>query len=620
MATKIPAIIRIRRGSYSSWYETNPILQEGEMGLITSEQDVNKFKVGNGITEWRDLPYIIGADGKTATIEIVSTETILPELEAEVINIGTIDEAKLIFKIPKGFKGDPGTIVPDITGLLDKNNIDDEDLFYIYDYENEVLKKISASKIAPINSPIFTGNPQSPTPLLSSNNNSIATTEFVNDYFLNNSKGESNDYTYIIDSNQKLEDWANDVNPYDDELNPTGNDYSYILIKKGIYEINTALEGGTGAAPLVVIDISNGRTKKIVGEDDSKIVINNISESNTYLAVIKGIVTGTSSDDISSNNSENYEIRNVYIEKGEVASKCYVKAFYKCINVFNCSSTTLSGTNNNIFELCININNCIIGLSNQNVAQCKIINNCKSKGYFGNCNNLNNCIADNGYNYCKYLNNCISIGNQSGLGTSTEYSTLFYTSEYLTNCYADCTNMTSNVTSGFHSCFYLENCNGKSKGISYSPGSTAVFNKCKYLSNCNASAKNESSNGSSGFLECSNLNTCYGYGLSNGMIVNGTNMGGVGTGFLSCNNLINCFGSGVGVSSGSVAGKGYGFDSCIGMLLCKNGDITSTTATFRNNCYGRKSNNGSANQLQFNSAANIESSFCYASAGTVYAA
>ena len=50
MATKI----QIRRGTSSSWNTANPILSGGELGF---ETDTNKFKIGNGISEWDELNY-----------------------------------------------------------------------------------------------------------------------------------------------------------------------------------------------------------------------------------------------------------------------------------------------------------------------------------------------------------------------------------------------------------------------------------------------------------------------------------------------------------------------------------------------------------------------------------
>ena len=54
------AIIRFRRGTAAQWASVNPLLTEGESGW---ETDTGKFKVGDGIRAWNNLPYASGAVG-----------------------------------------------------------------------------------------------------------------------------------------------------------------------------------------------------------------------------------------------------------------------------------------------------------------------------------------------------------------------------------------------------------------------------------------------------------------------------------------------------------------------------------------------------------------------------
>lgn len=46
--------IKLRRGTALQWTSTNPILGAAEVGV---ELDTNKFKLGDGVTEWSDLKY-----------------------------------------------------------------------------------------------------------------------------------------------------------------------------------------------------------------------------------------------------------------------------------------------------------------------------------------------------------------------------------------------------------------------------------------------------------------------------------------------------------------------------------------------------------------------------------
>jgi len=56
--------LQFRRGTAAEWYAANPQLAEGEMGL---ELDTDQFKIGDGTTLWRLLPYggISGRTGAT---------------------------------------------------------------------------------------------------------------------------------------------------------------------------------------------------------------------------------------------------------------------------------------------------------------------------------------------------------------------------------------------------------------------------------------------------------------------------------------------------------------------------------------------------------------------------
>lgn len=52
--------IQLRRGSESLWANVNPILAEGELAL---ELDTDRFKIGDGVRRWNDLPYASGPPG-----------------------------------------------------------------------------------------------------------------------------------------------------------------------------------------------------------------------------------------------------------------------------------------------------------------------------------------------------------------------------------------------------------------------------------------------------------------------------------------------------------------------------------------------------------------------------
>lgn len=57
----MPTRIRLRRGSSVQWAASNTVLSAGEVGVETS--DPPRVKVGDGVTGWNALPYILGAQG-----------------------------------------------------------------------------------------------------------------------------------------------------------------------------------------------------------------------------------------------------------------------------------------------------------------------------------------------------------------------------------------------------------------------------------------------------------------------------------------------------------------------------------------------------------------------------
>ena len=55
MAQVIKTTFQLRRGKAASWVKNNPILAAGEPGFVSNE---NRFKVGDGVTDWIHLPYM----------------------------------------------------------------------------------------------------------------------------------------------------------------------------------------------------------------------------------------------------------------------------------------------------------------------------------------------------------------------------------------------------------------------------------------------------------------------------------------------------------------------------------------------------------------------------------
>lgn len=65
MANIIKTRFQIRRGTQEDFDAANPILRAGEPAYAIN---TNVFKIGDGITPWKDLPSINGGDISNITI------------------------------------------------------------------------------------------------------------------------------------------------------------------------------------------------------------------------------------------------------------------------------------------------------------------------------------------------------------------------------------------------------------------------------------------------------------------------------------------------------------------------------------------------------------------------
>lgn len=68
----MPYTFKLRRGTAAEWSAINPILREGEPGV---DLDTGQLKLGNGVSNWLTLPYLISEDAVKASylpIEVVS--------------------------------------------------------------------------------------------------------------------------------------------------------------------------------------------------------------------------------------------------------------------------------------------------------------------------------------------------------------------------------------------------------------------------------------------------------------------------------------------------------------------------------------------------------------------
>jgi hypothetical protein len=81
--------VQVRRGTEANWVNNDPILSQGEIGYATNK---NRFKIGDGIRRWSELPYV--ASGGNGTLTSITVGTGL--LGGTITKSGTIAIDKAI--------------------------------------------------------------------------------------------------------------------------------------------------------------------------------------------------------------------------------------------------------------------------------------------------------------------------------------------------------------------------------------------------------------------------------------------------------------------------------------------------------------------------------------------
>lgn len=80
--------IQLRRGTAAQWSTNNPVLAQGEMAV---ELDTSRFKIGNGVDAWNDLPYggLSGGGGGGYKVEIITLDSTMisnKQLNLSIVN------------------------------------------------------------------------------------------------------------------------------------------------------------------------------------------------------------------------------------------------------------------------------------------------------------------------------------------------------------------------------------------------------------------------------------------------------------------------------------------------------------------------------------------------------
>jgi hypothetical protein len=98
MAEVIPYRFKLRGGTAAEWTAANPVLLEREPGI---ETDTGAIKIGNGVADWRSLPY----SGR-------NTQQLLNEARQETVNqITALDIPTLRNKVDTMWANQGGEVV-----------------------------------------------------------------------------------------------------------------------------------------------------------------------------------------------------------------------------------------------------------------------------------------------------------------------------------------------------------------------------------------------------------------------------------------------------------------------------------------------------------------------------
>lgn len=280
------------------------------------------------------------------------------------------------------------------------------------------------------------------------------------------------EFTYVVNSDQALLDWVNNVE---------GNDYTSVLIKKGTWTSS------------VGVNLTNAGTKVVVGEVGSELVFN---ITNGY---------GLGYDELPTSSEYYMQGINLKVNIDDIRSrvKCGIQ---NCINLTNCNIYVFtegsSFTNSHGFYGCKNLLNCFTDLNTPNGSGMEKGN--QSSGFY-QCSNLKNCYTHNyhlynmyggdteciGFNECSNLTECSgsveAIGSHSG---SINYGYVFYKCINLMGCSASCISKKRNDTSGtlldYTTAWGFGECNVVSKCKASGKCAGGVFTSC-YASNANNS-------------------------------------------------------------------------------------------------------------------------------------
>ena len=159
--------LQLRRGIADDWFDANPVLAAGEIGI---ETDTNTFKFGDGTTAWNSLAYalsgtvddyiLLGAKGVANGVATLDSSGLIPLAQLPGANALDAEVATAVTN--------HNNLTTSVHGIANTANLVTLDA-------NQTLTSKTLS------SPALTGTPTAPTANAGTDTTQVATTAFVQD-------------------------------------------------------------------------------------------------------------------------------------------------------------------------------------------------------------------------------------------------------------------------------------------------------------------------------------------------------------------------------------------------------------------------------------------------------
>jgi hypothetical protein len=163
--------LQLRRGIADDWFDANPVLAAGEIGI---ETDTNTFKFGDGTTAWNSLAYAL-----SGTVD----DYILLGAKGVANGVATLDASGLIplAQLP-GANALDAEVATAVTAGINTHNAVTTSVHGIANTASLVTLDANQTLTAKtLMSPSLTGTPVAPTANAGTDTTQIATTAFVQD-------------------------------------------------------------------------------------------------------------------------------------------------------------------------------------------------------------------------------------------------------------------------------------------------------------------------------------------------------------------------------------------------------------------------------------------------------